>query len=52
MKRAYRKHSMSKRARAQHTKRVKLRKKKYDGLASFAYDSMIGRSQNNGGKLK
>lgn len=43
---------MSKSARVQHTKRVKKRKKKYGGLAAFAYDSMIGRKINNAGKLK
>lgn len=49
---AYRKHSTSKWARKQHTKRVKKRKKKYDGLAAFAYDSMIGKKENRRGKLK
>jgi hypothetical protein len=49
---SYRKHSNSKRARVAHTRRVKKRKKKYDGLASFAYDSQVGKSSNQAGKLK
>ena len=38
--------------RAEHTKRVRKRKKKYGGLAAFAYDSMNGRQENRGGKLR
>lgn len=52
VKRSYRKHTNSKRARVEHTKRVKQRKKKYGGVAAFAYDSMNGRERNNAGKLK
>lgn len=49
---AYRKHHTSKRARIEHAKRVKKRKKRYGGLAAFAYDSMNGKKENKGGKLK
>ncbi len=49
---SYRKHYNSKRARVMHTRRVKQRKKKYGGLAAFAYDSQNGRKANDAGKLK
>ncbi len=50
---SYRKHSNSKRARVEHTRRVKQRKKKYGGLAAFAYDSAIGKAgPMKPGKLK
>lgn len=51
---SYRRHTMSKRARIEHTRRVKQRKTKYGGLAAFSYDCAIGRSlrQTGGGKLK
>lgn len=52
MGKSYRRHSNSKRARVEHTKRVKQRKKKYGGLAAFAYDSQVGKQSNNPGKLK
>lgn len=42
MRKSYRKHHQSKRARIAHTKRVKQRKKKFGGLAAFAYDSAVG----------
>ena len=38
MKKSYKRHRMSKRARIGHTKRVKARKKKFGGVAAFAFD--------------
>lgn len=49
---SHRKHRNSKRARIAHTRRVKKRKKRYGGLAAFAYDSQVGKKANDAGKLK